>query len=68
MSYRIKQYAYAGTGAMLGAVIGYLIYEYYGCMNGCSITGSPVNSTLYFAFLGALTPNMFKSKKVVDHD
>ena len=64
MNKQIKPFIILSISAAIGGVIGYLYYHFYGCTNGCSITGSPLNSTLYFAFLGALIPGMFnKSKK-----
>ncbi len=56
-------------GVFLGAVAGYLYYYFVGCASGtCAITSSPVNSTIYFAFLGGLLisiikPNPKKEKK-----
>lgn len=48
-------------GAILGAIGGYLYYYFVGCASGtCGITSSPINSTLYFAFLGGLIMNMIK--------
>lgn len=48
-------------GVFLGAVAGYLYYYFVGCANGtCAITSSPINSTLYFAFLGGLVINIIK--------
>jgi hypothetical protein len=48
-------------GSVLGAVAGFLYWKYVGCLTGtCSITASPVNSTIYFAFVGALLFGMFK--------
>jgi len=35
-----------------GAVLGYLYYMLIGCKNGCAITGSPLNSTIYGALIG----------------
>ncbi|MCB0819284.1 MAG: hypothetical protein KDC13_01580 [Bacteroidetes bacterium] len=51
-------------GAIVGGIAGYAWYYFYGCENGCTITGSPVNSTLYFAFMGTLVPGMFRKKPV----
>lgn len=49
-------------GVFIGAVAGYLYYYFVGCASGtCAITSSPVNSTLYFAFLGGLVTNIIKS-------
>jgi hypothetical protein len=48
-------------GAILGAIGGFLYYYFVGCASGtCGITSSPVNSTLYFAFLGGLIVNLIK--------
>jgi len=37
---------------LLGAVGGFLYYNFVGCNEGCAITGSPVNSTLYGSLIG----------------
>jgi hypothetical protein len=49
-------------GGLLGAVAGFIYWKYWGCVNGCTITSSPRNSTLYFAVLGALFFSMFKKQ------
>jgi hypothetical protein len=36
----------------LGALGGFLYYNFIGCNGSCSITSSPVNSTLYGTFVG----------------
>jgi hypothetical protein len=46
-------------GALLGGIAGFLYWKYWGCINGCTITSSPGNSTIYFALLGALVFGMF---------
>ena len=52
-------------GAFVGAAAGYGYWKYVGCLTGtCSITSSPVNSTFYFALMGALLFSIFKSKPV----
>lgn len=51
-------------GLLLGAVAGYAYWYFYGCDAGCTITGSPWNSSLYFAFMGYLLQGIFtKSNK-----
>lgn len=51
-------------GAVIGAVGGLSYWKFIGCESGtCKITSSPLNSTLYFAILGALTLSMFKKEK-----
>lgn len=49
-----------GGGALLGAVTGYAYWYYVGCMSGsCSITSSPINSSLYGAAMGGLFMSIF---------
>jgi uncharacterized membrane protein len=37
---------------LIGSLVGFLYYKYYGCTQGCAITNSPLNSTIYGAFFG----------------
>ena len=49
-------------GAAAGAIGGYIYYAQIGCATGtCAITGNPVNSTIYFAVMGALAFSALKS-------
>ena len=51
-------------GALLGAAGGFFYWKYVGCLTGtCTITSSPVNSTLYFAIFGAVAFGMFKNTR-----
>ena len=51
-------------GATAGAIAGYIYYATVGCVTGtCAITSSPVNSTAYFAVMGALALGAFKKEK-----
>jgi len=47
-------------GVAMGAAAGWLYWHFYGCTNGCAITSSPVNSSIYGAFMGGLLFNSFK--------
>jgi len=48
-------------GGLIGAFAGFLYWKYVGCLTGtCAITSSPVNSTIYFAFFGAILFGAFK--------
>jgi hypothetical protein len=38
----------------LGALGGFLYYNFIGCNGSCAITGSPVNSTLYGSLMGLI--------------
>lgn len=47
----------------IGAGLGWLYWNYFGCTNGCAITSSPVNSSLYGALMGGLMVNTFKREE-----
>ena len=52
------------VGAVLGAIGGFLYWNFVGCTSGtCMITSKPINSTLYGATMGALLLGMFKADK-----
>jgi hypothetical protein len=52
------------TGAILGAFAGYLYYRLIGCTSGtCLISSKPLNSTAYFAAMGAILFSLFKKEK-----
>jgi hypothetical protein len=43
--------------------VGYFYYRLIGCANGtCLISSKPLNSTVYFALLGAILFSLFKKK------
>lgn len=59
----IKQHILMLVGVVLGAVVGYTYYKLIGCASGtCSITSSPVNSTIYFSIMGGILFSMFQKK------
>lgn len=48
-------------GTLAGALGGFLYWKFVGCNSGtCMISSKPLNSTLYFAFVGALLFSSFK--------
>lgn len=47
-------------GVLLGTLGGYIYYAQWGCLEGCTITGSPVNSSLYGALMGGLFFNLWE--------
>ncbi len=50
-------------GTFIGAIGGYCYYHFIGCVNGtCMITSKPINSVLYFGFMGGLFSGMFKKR------
>ena len=50
-------------GIALGGIIGYFYWKEIGCSTGtCPITSKPLNSVMYFAFLGYLGTNFVKDK------
>lgn len=53
-------------GALVGAIAGYVYYAKVGCLTGtCAISSNPINSTVYFAFMGALAFSAFKRETKV---
>lgn len=60
----MKKYMLYIIGALVGAAAGFMYWKYVGCVSGtCKITSSPVNSTIYFALMGALFFGIFKKEK-----
>jgi hypothetical protein len=52
--------AYA-IGAVTGGLVGFLYWKYVGCLTGtCAISSKPLNSTLYFALMGAVLLSSFR--------
>jgi len=47
---------------VLGALGGFLYYNFIGCNGRCAITGSPVNSTLYGSLIGLVLTDWKKIK------
>jgi hypothetical protein len=57
----IKKYQRNVIGIILGAIAGFLYWNYVGCASGtCAITSKPLNSTLYGALMGYLVAGIFK--------
>ena len=60
----LRNNAWAIIGALLGAIAGYFYWKQVGCNSGsCAITSKPLNSTIYFAILGALFFSLFQPKQ-----
>jgi ABC-type branched-subunit amino acid transport system permease subunit len=48
-------------GAVIGGLAGFLYWKYVGCPTGtCAISSKPLNSTLYFALMGAVLFGSFR--------
>lgn len=57
----IKKYQRNLIGIILGAIAGFLYWNYVGCASGtCAITSKPLNSILYGALMGYLVAGIFK--------
>ncbi|MGX9986253.1 DUF6132 family protein [Chryseobacterium sp. POL2] len=51
-------------GAVVGAIAGFLYWNFIGCSTGsCAITSKPFNSSIYGAFMGGVFFSMFKKDK-----
>ncbi|MBS1647009.1 MAG: hypothetical protein JST67_06680 [Bacteroidetes bacterium] len=60
----IIKYKIEAIGLVIGALLGWAYWYFLGCTSGtCAITSSPVNSSLYGAFVGMLLAGLFKNKK-----
>ena len=52
-------------GILVGAISGFLYWNYIGCASGtCMITSKPLNSTLYGAVMGFLLFGLFKKEEI----
>jgi LytS/YehU family sensor histidine kinase len=61
----IKKHLLTIIGVLIGFVSGYLYYQMIGCESGsCSITSSPINSSLYGALMGGLIFSLFQNKSI----
>ncbi len=59
----IKKYGLTIAGVLAGTIAGYFYWQQVGCVSGsCPITSSPVNSSLYGAFMGGLLLSMFQKE------
>lgn len=54
----LRKHPWTLIGIGLGLGSGYLYYHFIGCDEGCTITGSPINSTLYGGLMGGLLLSM----------
>ncbi|MEO8862141.1 MAG: hypothetical protein ABI358_11995 [Ginsengibacter sp.] len=53
------------AGAIIGAITGYLYWNYIGCSSGkCVITSNPINSVVYFGIMGAMLLSIFQPEKI----
>lgn len=50
-------------GLIIGAIAGFMYWNFVGCLSGtCMITSKPINSTLYGGLMGYLIFNIFKKE------
>ena len=68
MGFFIK-YKWAIAGIVVGAIAGFLYWQFVGCSSGsCAITSKPLNSSAYGALMGGLLFSSFKKEKKDDTD
>ena len=59
----ILKYKAELIGIAFGALAGWPYWYFVGCSSGsCAITSSPVNSSLYGAFMGGILGGMFNKQ------
>ncbi len=52
------------AGILVGAIAGYLYWNFVGCNSGtCAITSKPLNSTLYGGVMGGLLLSIFQKNR-----
>jgi hypothetical protein len=57
----IKKNRVGILGILVGAIAGWLYWNFVGCSSGtCAITSKPINSTLYGALMGYLIAGIFQ--------
>ena len=57
----IKKYQVSLIGILLGAIVGWMYWNFIGCSSGtCTITSKPFNSTLYGALMGYLVAGLLQ--------
>jgi len=57
----IKKYQGSLIGIIIGAIAGWLYWNFIGCSSGtCAITSKPLNSILYGALMGYLVAGIFQ--------
>ena len=57
----IKKYQVSLIGILLGAIVGWMYWNFIGCSSGtCAITSKPFNSTLYGALMGYLVAGLLQ--------
>lgn len=59
----VKKYQRNLLGIFIGAIAGFLYWNFVGCASGtCAITSKPLNSILYGALMGYLVAGMFQKE------
>lgn len=59
----IKKYILVILGLIIGSLSGYIYWKTIGCENGCPITSSPLNSSIWGGLMGGLIFSSFKKSK-----
>ena len=57
-----KKHLLTIIGVAVGAIAGFFYWQQVGCSSGtCSITSSPINSSVYGSIMGGLLFSMFQN-------
>jgi len=60
MKAKLKSFVRPAVFVVIGALVGYFYYYFFGCVNGtCAITSNPVTSMIYMGFVGWLLSGVF---------
>lgn len=65
----IRKYSLVISGVVLGAIAGFLYWNYVGCTSGqCMITSVWYNSTIYGSIIGGLIGSSMTKKETQTND
>ena len=64
MNFSISKYKLEIAGLVIGAIAGWCYWYFVGCASGnCTITSSPLNSSIYGSIMGVLIFSTFKKEQ-----
>lgn len=59
---------FSGVFVLLGLIVGYFYYLFFGCKTSCTITSSPIRTVIYFGIIFLLLSVIFWKDKKKNED
>lgn len=59
----LKKSVWFVPGILLGTVLGYFYWKFYGCNGSCLITSNPIRTMIYVGVMGGLLNYMLKPER-----